>query len=146
LAAVAAAATTSAALLAAAMLNDPRHPQQVWSAGVVSAMAAVWAVSGWRRAATRQFEVAIGEDGSLLARRRDSPDAVRPGPSRTVFVAPWLITLQRGAMLVPIWSDSVDPDAFRRLHACARWAGMADSADSGIQDEHRTGNFDDAPR
>jgi len=145
LVAVAAAGTISAALLAAATLADPRHPVSVWSAAIVSGAAAAWTAIASQGALRRRFEVAIGADGGLLARRVDASETTPQHLSRTVFISPWLITLRCGATLIPIWPDSVDTETFRRLVACARWAGMADPAGAGIQDS-QTGSRDDSAR
>lgn len=145
LAAVAAAALTGAALLAAALLADPRHPVSVWSAAFFAVAATASAVFSLKRASVRRVEVAIRHDGTLLARKQDTPESAPQKLPRIVFVAPWLVTLRCGATLVPIWPDSVGSEAFRRLHACARWARMPDPADPG-KDDRQSGTIDDAPR
>jgi hypothetical protein len=127
LAAVAATAASAGALAVAALVADPRHPVQLWSAALVLAVASAWALANSRPSSGRSREVRIDAEGAIWTRAqpgtRDSEFK-----SRCVFVAPWLITLRCGAMLVAVWPDSLPSDAFRRLHACARWSGSTDTA------------------
>ncbi|HQR21679.1 MAG TPA: hypothetical protein PKV98_12475 [Burkholderiaceae bacterium] len=141
MAAVAAAAV--AVLLATVMWSaEPRHPGRLGVAAVASACAAAWAVRSVRRKPDRHTEVAVGHDGMLHMRRAGTTEPDRPDAAHCVFVAPWLITLRCGAILVAIWPDSLPSDAFRRLHACARWAG---TAQAGAHNNNRTGSQDDFP-
>jgi len=94
-----------------------------------------------QRRSTGRTEVAIGQDGALLARPQTAESA---DAARCIFAAPWLITLRRGGMLVAVWPDSLPPDAFRRLHACAGWAAAAEQV--GSDNEERTGIHDDSTR
>jgi hypothetical protein len=147
LAAVAATATLAVALGAAAIWADPKHPARVWCAALVTAAAAIWATRGARAVPSRRTEVSIARDGALQARRvgiDGTEEAEAPTAVRCVFVAPWLITLRSGAMLVAIWPDSLPSDAFRRLHACARWAAATDAPDA--DNDKRTGTHDDSAR
>jgi len=112
------------ALSAAALVLDPRYPVWVWSAAVVTALSAVIAVRAIAGARTT-LEIAVGDDGAI--RVRDSAGAAGERPGECAFIAPWLITLRCGTIWVPIWPDSLPESAFRRLHACARWGGAADT-------------------
>ena len=144
LAAIAAATSIAMVLAIAALALDPRHPARLWVAAGIAVVAAGWGVRGARQAAGRRTEVSVASDGAVLARplngRADAPEA----ESRCVFVAPWLITLKSGGMLVPVWPDALSPDAFRRLHACARWAGT--SGQTKADKDIRTGNPNDTAR
>ncbi len=137
LAAIAAAATVAAVLAIAAVALDPRHPVRVW-------VAAGWGVRGACQAAGRRTEVSIASDGAVQARPLNGRGYALEAAVRCVFVAPWLITLKSGAMLVPVWPDALSPDALRRLHACARWAGTGGPA--GANKDKRTGNHNDTAR
>jgi hypothetical protein len=144
LAAIAAAATVAAVLASAALALDPRHPVRLWVAAWMALVAAGWGVRGARRAAGRRTEVSVAADGAVQARPLNGRADALGGAARCVFVAPWLITLKSGAMLVPVWPDALSPDAFRRLHACARWVGSGGPA--GTDNDKRTGNHHDTAR
>jgi len=144
LAAIAAAATVAAVLAIAALAVDPRHPVRLWVAAWVALVAAGWGVHRARRAAGRRAEVSVAADGAVHARLLNGPADTLGGAARCVFVAPWLITLKSGAMLVPVWPDALSPDAFRRLHACARWMGSGGA--TGTDNDNRTGSHHDIAR
>jgi hypothetical protein len=144
LAAVVATALSAGVLAIAALGADPRHPVRVWSAALVSAVASAWALTRARRLTGLRREVKIDADGSIWARTQSGVF----GPeceSYCAFVAPWLITLRCGAMLVPVWPDSLPSDAFRRLHACARWSGSTDKAKQTSDPGSRPTLDDDDP-
>jgi hypothetical protein len=131
LAAVAATAASACVLAVAALVADPRYPGRVWSGALVSAAACVWALVRARPSSGGRREVKIDADGSIWTRVQAgvfSSISASEHESRCVFAAPWLITLRCGAMLIAVWPDSLPLDAFRRLHACARWSGSADKA------------------
>jgi hypothetical protein len=140
--AVATAATVAFTLMAAALWLDPRHPARVWGAALAAAVGAIWAMRDARRTSAERTEVSIASDGAVQARTAGTAEVGPPAVVRCIFVAPWLITLRCGAMLVPIWPDSLPSDAFRRLHACARWAGAMSAAGAGH--DQRTGSHDDS--
>lgn len=144
LAAIAAAATVAAVLAIAALALDPRHPVRVWVAAGMAVVAVSWGVRGARQAAGRRTEVSVAPDGAVQARPLNGRADALGGAARCVFVAPWLITLKSGGMLVPVWPDALSPDAFRRLHACARWAGTGGPA--GADNDKRTGSHNDTAR
>lgn len=144
LAAIAAAATVAAVLAIAAVALDPPHPVRVWVAAGIAVVAAGWGVRGACQAAGRRTEVSVASDGAVQARPLNGRGDALEAAARCVFVAPWLITLKSGAMLVPVWPDALSPDAFRRLHACARWAGTGGPA--GADKDKRTGNHNDTAR
>lgn len=121
------------ALTAAALFGDPRHPLQVWTAVVASAAIALF--SAWRlrsRLPAARLEVAIDANGRPWLRATDpvadEPDGGGAPLAQCRFAAPWLITLHCGALRAPVWPDSLPAEAFRRLHACVRWARPAHDA------------------
>jgi len=136
LAALTAVLAVTCALTLAALLADPRHPGRLWA--VVLGCAAVAALVAWRRprGGGPSLEVAVDAQGMPLLRATtgvaedDATDPVADAApvARCVFAAPWLITLQRGALRAPIWPDSMPADAFRRLYACVRWGSPAQDA------------------
>jgi hypothetical protein len=144
LAAIAAAATIAVAPAIAALALDPRHPARLWVAAGIALAAAGWGVRGARRAARRRTEVSVGSDGAVQARPLNGRADALKVESGCVFVAPWLITLKSGGMLVPVWPDALPADAVRRLHACARWAGTGGPA--GADEDKRIGNHHDTAR
>jgi hypothetical protein len=131
LAAVVATTVSACVLAVAALVADPRHPERVWSAALISTAASGWALVRARPSSGRSREVKIDADGSIWTRTQDGlrdSDSDPECEARCVFAAPWLITLRCGAMLVAVWPDSLPSEAFRRLHACARWSGSTDKA------------------
>lgn len=119
---------TTCLLTLAALLADPRHPAQLWSAVVICAVITAGLV--WRlQPRNGPLEIAIDAQGQPLLRATPGvadPAAVpSAGPARCLFAAPWLITLRCGTLRAAIWPDCLPADAFRRLHACVRWAGAA---------------------
>jgi hypothetical protein len=116
-------------LLTAALMLDPRHPFVVWAAALFSAVAAIWALKSVPQNPPG-FEIAIGADGELRVRRCEAADEPL-ATAYCMFVAPWLITLRCGGIVLPVWPDSLPASAFRRLHACARWAAPADTSTRG---------------
>jgi pimeloyl-ACP methyl ester carboxylesterase len=132
LAAVAATAASAGVLVVAALLADPRYPVRVRGAALVSAAAAAWALSNARPSSGRSREVRIDAEGSIWMRTQPAAGDSEC-KSRSVFVAPWLITLRCGAMLIAAWPDSLPSDAFRRLHPCARWSvSTANASQSAV--------------
>jgi hypothetical protein len=144
LAAIAAAAAVAAVLVIAALALDPRHPVRLWGAAWIALVAAGWGVRRAGQAGGRRAEVSVASDGTVQARLLNGQADVLGGAARCVFVAPWLITLKSGAMLVPVWPDALSPDAFRRLHACARWGVSGGPA--GTDNDTRTGSHHDIAR
>jgi hypothetical protein len=144
LATIAAAATVATVLAIAALALDPRHPVRLWVAAWLALVAAGWGVRRARQAAGRRAEVSGASDGAVQARLLNGQADALGGAARCVFVAPWLITLKSGAMLVPVWPDALSPDAFRRLHACARSVGSGGAA--GNDNDKRTGSHHDIAR
>jgi hypothetical protein len=144
MAAIAAAATIAVVLAIAALALDPRHPARLWVAAGIALVAAGWGVRGARQAAGRHTEVSVASDGAVQARPLNGRADALEAAARCAFVAPWLITLKSGGMLVPVWPDALSPDAFRRLHACARWGGSG--APAGADNDKRTGNHNDTAR
>jgi hypothetical protein len=114
-------------MLAAAAFADPRRPWQIWSAAAIAAAATAFAF-GRLRPPPRASALAIDADGDAWLRRMPAPEGA--AAARCGFAAPWLITLRCGTMWVAIWPDSLPTEAFRRLSACAQWAGRADSLPS----------------
>jgi len=113
------------ALVFAALMRDPRQGLAVWTAVLLSATAAIWTVRSVPRSEPG-LEIAIGR----MARYRCGAAAVAPMSRRrrhTAYVAPWLITLRCGGVVLPIWPDSLPAPAFRRLHACTRWDSSAEA-------------------
>ncbi len=120
-------------LTAAALFGDPRHPMQVWAAVVASAAVAVFSARRLRaRLPAARLEVAIDANGQPWLRATDpvadGSDGGGAPLAQCRFAAPWLITLQCGALRAPVWPDSLPAEAFRRLHACVRWARPAHDA------------------
>jgi hypothetical protein len=135
---MAATAGSACVLAIAAVVADPRYPVRIWTAALVSAVACVWALVRCRLSSGRSREVRIDADGSIWTRiQAGVPDS--ECESRCVFAALWLITLRCGAMLVAVWPDSLPSEAFRRLHACARWSGLTNkgkpTAEPGNQND-----------
>ncbi len=121
--AIAAGVVSAVVLAYGALSRDPRHPLRTWTAAGLAAAAVGIAVARRWRAAPFQREMRIAADGVPWIRVQlpaGSPAEERP--AQAVFVAPWLITLHADATWVAVWPDSLTPDAFRRLHACVRWA------------------------
>jgi hypothetical protein len=72
--------------------------------------------------ATDPIEVGIDHAGALTLRRGNTADRGPEPESRCVFATPWLITIKRGTMLVPIWPDAVPGNTYRRLWVHIRWS------------------------
>jgi hypothetical protein len=107
---------TSSALLVAASRSEPLDP----FLGVAALLALLGSVLAGRAAPTGSpIEVAIDQSG-VLAVRRVVDTGSEPGV-QCVFHAPWLITLKRGTMLIPIWPDAVPGNTYRRLWVHVRW-------------------------
>jgi hypothetical protein len=114
-------------LILAALLYDPRHPQRLWASAGLSLVAAGW---GWHagRHWGSVLELAVHDAGAVMMRVAGDGPAGPEAPADVVFASPWLITLRYDAMFVPVWADALECDAFRRLHACARWAAVGRQA------------------
>lgn len=74
-----------------------------------------------RSTAAGTMEVGVDRFGALTVRRGTPDDNAVEQELRCVFAAPWLITLKRGTMLIPIWPDSVPGNTYRRLWVHIRW-------------------------
>lgn len=135
IAAAALLAACTCCLAAAGLLLDPRHPALVWSAAAVSAIALAAVIPAVRLRAP-SVEVAVAADGSIRLRPTAGPAGDAVQVARCAFVAPWLITLRCGTMWVPVWPDSAPADAFRRLHACARWVGSPNPRSADARSEN----------
>lgn len=143
LAAAAALCASAIGLALAAALSDPRHPGQVWLAAATSAMAAAWSMRAGSKVFEASHEISILDDGTFMMRAIASGSNDPASTACCVFVASWLITMRCGAILVPVWPDSLPPEAFRRLHACALWAGAAGGAGGIPTDADRRNNDND---
>jgi hypothetical protein len=122
---VAALLAAAAALLAAVAGGEALDP---WPAGaaLLALLAGVFAA---RSTATDPIEVGVDRSGALTV--RGAADGIS-GPEhgvQCVFAAPWLITLKRDTMLIPIWPDSVPVNTYRRLWVHVRWGAGRQPAD-----------------
>ena len=115
---------TSVALLLAAVRADPFDPYPAIAA-VLAFLAGAWA---GRANSPGLLEVGVDQDGSLTVRRPADLGSA-PEHLRCVFAAPWLITLKRGTMWIPIWPDSVPANTYRRLWVHVRWSSGRERAD-----------------
>jgi hypothetical protein len=99
----------------------------------VLALAALLALLGGafaiRSAPAELFEVGVDRVGALTVRQGTAVDDWPEQGLQCVFAAPWLITLRRGTMLIPIWPDSVPGNAYRRLWVHIRWGSGRQPAD-----------------
>jgi hypothetical protein len=110
---------SSTALLAAAVASAPFN-------AVLALLAAVAALAAW--AATRGrvgggFEVGVSSLGEIKLRECDPAlsDVSEATTVRVAFASPWLISLRRGTMLIPIWPDSLPQSTYRQLWVHLRW-------------------------
>jgi hypothetical protein len=115
---------TSAALLSAAVRSDPFDPLPALAA-VLALLAGLWA---GRAASPESLEVGVDRAGSLTVCRTADSGSV-PERLQCVFAAPWLITLKRGTIWIPIWPDSVPAGTWRRLWVHLRWSSGRPPAD-----------------
>ena len=88
-------------------------------------------------------EISISDDGSFMMRGTAPGQNELTVSARCVFVARWLITMRCGAILVPVWPDSLPQEAYRRLHACALWVGAEKRAGNVQTDADRRNNDND---
>lgn len=124
------------ALFGAAVASSPFNLGLAILAGVV-------VVVGWAAARERSagsFEIGVSAAGTveLRACALTGSAAVSAQPLRVSFAAPWLISLRRGTMLIPIWPDCLPPSIFRQLWVHLRWGRAAPSDDE--QQSTRTPN------
>jgi hypothetical protein len=75
------------------------------------------------------LEVGVDRSGALAVRRADDAESVPEHGLQCVFAAPWLITLRRGTIWIPIWPDSVPGNSYRRLWVHIRWRSGRPPAD-----------------
>lgn len=115
---------TSAALLLAAVRSDPFDPFPAIAA-VLAFLAGAWA---GRAISPEPLEVGVDRAGSLTVRRPADLGSLQEH-MQCVFAAPWLITLKRGTMWIPIWPDSVPRKTYRRLWVHVRWSSGRQRAD-----------------
>jgi hypothetical protein len=115
---------TAAALLLATVRSDPFDPFPAIAAALAF-LAGAWA---GRADSPEPLEVGVDRVGSLTVRRTGDLGSV-PVHLRCVFAAPWLITLKRGTMWIPIWPDSVPGNTYRRLWVHVRWSSGRQPAD-----------------
>ncbi len=114
------------ALFAAATASSP------FNLGL-AVLATVVGVVGWvvvRERAAGSFEIGVSAIGTVELREcaPTGGAAVSGMPLSVSFAAPWLISLRRGTMLIPIWPDCLPPSVFRQLWVHVRWgrAGQSD--------------------
>lgn len=103
-------------LFAAAAVSAPFDAVLALLAGI--ACVATWAAAG--RRGREPFEVGVSALGEVKLRERDRADDAAVSVS-VAFASPWLITLRRGTMLIPIWPDSLPQSTFRQLWVHLRW-------------------------
>jgi len=110
---------SSTALLAAAAASASFDAGLALLAGVAGL--ATWAAT--RRRAGGQFEVGISSLGEIEVRACDPAvsDVSAAGAVSVAFASPWLISLRRGTMLIPIWPDSLPQSTYRQLWVHLRW-------------------------
>lgn len=118
---------SAVALLAAAAASSPFNLGLAILAGVVG-------VVGWvavRERATGSLQIGVSALGTIELRECAPPGgaAVLAPPLSVSFAAPWLISLRRGTMLIPIWPDCLPPHIFRQLWVHVRWGRAAPSDD-----------------
>lgn len=110
---------SSLALGAAAVAAVPFSVEQA-GAALVAAVAGVLAWTSSRRITEQPLEIGVPATGEIEVRHAESSGALAQ-PMEIVFAARWLISLRSGAMLVPIWPDSLPPSLYRRLWVHLRW-------------------------
>lgn len=113
------------ALLAAAVASSPFNFALATLAGVVAVVGGAAA----RARSAGSFEIGVSAMGTLELRERVPGAAVSAMPLSVSFAAPWLISLRRGTMLIPIWPDCLPPSVFRQLWVHVRWGRAAPSDD-----------------
>jgi hypothetical protein len=122
---VAASLATAAALLGAAVGGEALDPLPA-SAALLALLAGVFAA---RSTPTGPIEVGVDRSGALTVRGATGCIDAPEHRLKCVFAAPWLITVKRGTMLIPIWPDSVPGNAYRRLWVHVRWGAGRQPAD-----------------
>jgi len=110
---------SSTALLAAAVASAPFNGGLALLAGVAGLTA--WAAT--RRRGGGPFEVSVSSLGEIRVRECDPAVSDIPAAAavRVAFASPWLISLRRGTMLIPIWPDSLPQSIYRQLWVHLRW-------------------------
>jgi hypothetical protein len=118
---------SSTAMLAAAVASAPFNAGLALLAGIAGLVA--WAAT--RRRAGGPFEVGVSSLGEIEVRECDAAasDVSAADGVSVAFASPWLISLRRGTMLIPIWPDSLPQSTYRQLWVHLRW-GRAMPIDS----------------
>jgi hypothetical protein len=121
---------SSTALFAAAVASAPFNAALALLAGVAGM--AAWAATRGR--AGGPFEVGVSSLGEIKLRECDPEVSAVPAAAsvRVAFASPWLISLRRGTMLIPIWPDSLPQSTYRQLWVHLRW-GRAMPSDNDRQ-------------
>jgi hypothetical protein len=130
-------------LLAAAAASAPFNPALALLAGIAGL--AAWAATRGR--ASGPFEVGVSSLGEIRLRERDPAaadvsEAAPVPPVHIVFASPWLISLRRGTMLIPIWPDSLPQSTYRRLWVHLRWGRAMPSDDDRRTPTNRANSMD----
>lgn len=113
-----------AALMVAAHRVDPVDPF-LGCAALLSILVGLIVRPSVRRA----IEVGVDRHGRVTARPAGKSRETLEQELQCVYAAPWLITLKRGTMWIPIWPDSVPGNTFRRLWVHIRWSSGRQPAD-----------------
>ena len=90
---------------------------------LVAGVAGLTAWAATRRRGGGPFEVGVSSLGEIRVRECDPAVSDIPAAAavRVVFASPWLISLRRGTMLIPIWPDSLPQSIYRQLWVHLRW-------------------------
>ena len=132
------AAASSIALAAAAVASRPFDI----GLAMLASFAALAVCIAIRTPVCRPLEVGIASDGQLRIRERQEKDPESGIPECSISVAfatPWLISVRRGSMLIPIWPDSLPNSVFRRLWVHLRWGRAGLSGENQQPSEERNG-------
>ncbi len=128
-----AALATAVVLLIAAARSDPFAVHLAALALLSTGVGVLMA----RTPVGRAIEIGVDARGRVTARRTAHPEEHAEDPVRCVFASPWLITLRRDAMWIPIWPDSVPSETFRRIWVHVRWTPDRTKADYPAERELR---------
>lgn len=115
--ALAIAVASSVALFAAAIASASFNAGLAMLA--VLAGLVTWAIT--RRRPIGSFEIGVSPTGEIKLRQNEPPDSAAEPPLHVSFAAPWLISLRRGTMLIPVWPDSLPRSVFQQLWVHLRW-------------------------